>query len=244
MSSHARPGGGWLQDRTGMTEALQLRQPMKTLQHRTISAATADELRRRILDGHFPAGFQLRQDALAEEFGVSRIPIREALVQLEAEGLVRIVPHKGAVVSELSIEEIEELFELRALIEPMLLRRSAPHLTEADYTALTAILDEYSAELRADHVSRWGELNTRFHQLLYRHAGRPRSLALVGTLLQESDRHARMQLTLTGGRERAETEHAELVALCRAGDLRTASALLKAHIDHVGRSLRDALRAR
>ena len=95
------------------------------IRHVTMSAAAADKLRRRILDGTLPAGFQLRQDLLAEELGISRIPIREALVQLEAEGLVRIIPHRGAVVSELSLSEIEELFELRALIEPHLLRRSA-----------------------------------------------------------------------------------------------------------------------
>jgi DNA-binding GntR family transcriptional regulator len=221
-----------------------LRQPLKGLQHRTMSAAAAEELRRRILAGQYPAGFQLRQDALADELGVSRVPLREALLQLEAEGLVRIVPHKGAVVSELSIAEIEELFELRALIEPRLLKRSAPHLTAADYGELRAILDEYGAELRADHVSRWGELNTRFHMLLYRHAERPRSTSLVANLLQECDRHTRMQLSLTGGMERAEAEHAELVSLCAAGNVKAACALLKAHIDHVGRSLSEFLRAR
>ena len=89
----------------------------KSLQHRTISSAVAEELRRRIVDGEFQSGFQLRQDALAAEFGVSRIPVREALMQLEAEGLVKIHPHRGAIVSELSTEEIEELFELRALLE-------------------------------------------------------------------------------------------------------------------------------
>src|SRR5918997_1165848 len=105
----------------------------KSLQHRTISAAVAEELRRRIVDGEFSAGFQLRQDALASEFGVSRIPVREALMQLEAEGLVKIHPHRGAIVSELSTEEVHELFELRALLEPRLLKASAKHLTEADY---------------------------------------------------------------------------------------------------------------
>lgn len=216
----------------------------KGLKHKTMSAATADELRRRILLGEFPAGYQLRQDGLAEEFGVSRIPIREALVQLEAEGLVRIVPHRGAVVSELSIDEIEELFELRALIEPRLLARSAPHLTAADYVRLRAILAEYSAELRAAHVGRWGELNSEFHRLLYRHAERPRSLALVSTLLQECDRHTRLQLSLTGGMERAEAEHAQIVALCAEGRKLEACGLLRKHIGHVGKSLIRFLRAR
>ena len=209
----------------------------KRVKHKTVSAATTDELRRMILEGILPGGHQLRQDVLAEELGVSRIPIREALLQLEAEGLVRSFPHRGAVVSELSIDEIKELFELRVLIEPRLLLRSAPKLTEEDFSKLDAVLSEYSAEMRADHVSRWGELNTEFHLLLYRHAARPRSNALVATLLQECDRHTRIQLALTGGMQRAEAEHAELVELCREGRALQASSLLRRHIKNVEGSL-------
>jgi DNA-binding GntR family transcriptional regulator len=209
----------------------------KGLAHKTMAAATAEELRRRILAGVFPAGAQLRQDALAAEFGMSRIPIREALVQLEAEGLVRILPHRGAVVTELSPEEIAELFELRAQIEPALLRRSAPRLTASDYLELHAILAEYSGELRAQNVNRWGELNTRFHMLLYRHAGRPRSLSIAESLLRSCDLHTRLQLSYTNGQERAEIEHTELVRLCKDVRIDEACKLLRAHIENVGCSL-------
>jgi DNA-binding GntR family transcriptional regulator len=211
----------------------------KSLQHRTISAAVAEELRRRIVDGEFSAGFQLRQDALAAEFGVSRIPVREALMQLEAEGLVKIHPHRGAIVSELSTAEIQELFELRALLEPRLLKASARHLTEADYARLDQILNEYSSELRAKHVKRWGELNSEFHTVLYQHAGQPRALAIVANLLQECDRHTRLQLSLTDGMKRAEVEHAELLHLCKSGKIAAACALLKTHIENVSKSLRQ-----
>lgn len=214
----------------------------KGLRHKTMAAATAEELRRRILDGVFPAGFALRQDALAEEFGVSRIPLREAFVQLEAEGLVKILPHRGAVVSELSIAEFDELFELRVLIEPRLLRRSAPNLTPDDYKRLRDILAEYSSELRLNHVSRWGELNTEFHLHLYRHASRPKSVSFVAGLLQESDRLTRIQLAFTHGMERAEMEHAELVDLCEAQEFAKAAALLKAHIENVRKTLGAFLR--
>jgi DNA-binding GntR family transcriptional regulator len=213
----------------------------KSLQHRTISSAVAGDLRRRIIDGEFKAGFQLRQDALAAEFGVSRIPVREALMQLEAEGLVKILPHRGAIVSELSTEEVQELFELRALLEPRLLRASAPHLTQADHEKLQQILQEYSSELRANHVRRWGELNTEFHMLLYRHAGQPRALSIVANLLQECDRHTRLQLSLTDGMKRAEIEHAELLRLCKSRQIDAACSLLKTHIDDVGKSLRQYL---
>ena len=213
----------------------------KILRHRTVAGAVAEDLRRRIINGDFASGFQLRQDALAAEFGVSRIPVREALMQLEAEGLVKIHPHRGAIVSELSTEEIEELFELRAILEPRLLKASAPRLNEDDYGRLHAILQEFSLALEAQHVSRWGELNTELHMVLYRHAGQPRSLSIVANLLQECDRHTRLQLSLAGKREQAEAEHAELIRLCAAGEVRAACALLKTHIGNAGQSLRDFL---
>ncbi len=174
-----------------------------SLGHRTMALAAADELRRRITNGDYPEGFQLKQDALAEDFGMSRIPIREALVQLESEGFVRILPHRGAQVSELSPAEIRELFELRALLEPRLLRLSAPRLTAEDYETLDAINAEYRAEIRAMHPARWGELNTRLHLHLVSRAEQPRTLAIVTALLQNTDRYTRLQLSLTGTRPHA-----------------------------------------
>lgn len=159
-------------------------------------------------------------------------------MQLEAEGLVKIHPHRGAIVSELSTDEVQELFELRALLEPRLLGASVGHLTPNDYNKLSQILREYSAELRANHVRRWGELNTEFHMLLYGHAKQPRTLAIVANLLQECDRHTRLQLSLTDGMKRAETEHAELLRLCKSGQITDACSLLRTHIENVGKSLR------
>src|SRR5437763_6040134 len=201
--------------------------------HRTMALAAADELRRRILSGEFPEGFQLKQEALAEDFGMSRIPIREALVQLESEGFVKILPHRGALLAELSPAEIGELFELRALLEPRLLRQSAPRLTAHDYAALNRINAEYRAEIRALNPGRWGELNTKLHLHLMSRADQPRTLAIVTALLQNTDRYTRLQLSLTGrGRIQAEKEHITLVRLCRTGNVAGACKLLAAHIQH------------
>src|SRR3982751_2703327 len=100
------------------------------IQRQTTASMAVEALRERILRGDYPEGEPLRQDALAEELGVSRIPVREALRQLEAEGLVTFSPHRGAVVSSLSLDEIDELFELRAAIESDLLRRAIPKMTK------------------------------------------------------------------------------------------------------------------
>ena len=209
-----------------------------------MAVAAADELRRRVLGGVYPGGHQLRQDALAAELGISRIPLREALVQLESEGLVKIQPHRGAIVSEASADEIAELFELRALLEPRLLQHSVPALTEADYRSIEALLRDYDDAMRGDDASRWGELNTAFHLRLYQHARQPRTASIVAVLLRSTDRYTRMQLAFTDGRARAREEHARLVDLCRTGDVRSACALLADHILRAGRSLEDFLRER
>ena len=210
----------------------------------TRAEAAADELRRRILDGVYPGGMQLRQAQLAEELGISRIPFREALVQLEAEGLVTTVPHKGSIVAEVSAEDVEEQFAFRALLEPELLRISAPLLTAADFTRLHQILQQYSAELRSQDASRWGQLNSELHGVLLGRANRPRMLAVAAQLLQSTDRFTRMQLMLTDGRELAEKEHGQIVRLCEAGELDAAAEVLRSHILGAGRGLAAVIQDR
>ncbi|MGH7460513.1 MAG: GntR family transcriptional regulator, partial [Longimicrobiales bacterium] len=106
---------------------------------------TAEALREKILHGDYAEGAPLRQDALAAELGVSRIPVREALRQLEVEGLVTFSPHVGAIVSTLSLDEISELFELRAVLETELLKRALPKLTPEILDRADAVLDAYDA---------------------------------------------------------------------------------------------------
>ena len=187
---------------------------------------------------------QLRQDALAEEFGVSRIPVREALVQLEAEGLVRIQPHKGAVVANLSPDDILELFEFRSLIQPRLLERSAAQLTQQEFGQLDGILEAYSAELRSLQITRWGMLNTQLHTLLYSHAEAPQIEATAQQLLQSCDRFTGMQIHYTDGHQRAEQEHSQIVQLCKKRDIAAAAETLRMHILTAGDELSKHLAGR
>ncbi len=203
------------------------------LKHRTLSAAIVDKLRQAILDGTHLAGTQLRQDALADTYGVSRIPVREALFQLEAEGFVRIVPHKGAIVSELSLDEVNDVFDLRALLEPRMLAESAPRFEEVDFAALDAIQARFEKAIAAGDVGQWGVINAEFHMALYTKARQPRTQSIVAALLQTSDRYTRVQLSNTTAMGIAEQEHAELVRLCRAGRFAEAGAFLVRHIETV-----------
>jgi DNA-binding GntR family transcriptional regulator len=211
------------------------------LGHRTLSAAIVEQLRRDILDGTFPAGEQLRQDALAASFQVSRIPVREALFQLEAEGLVLIEPHKGAIVSAFSLEEIDDVFDLRVLLEPRMLAQSAPLLTKQDFADISALETEFKGAIAARDVAQWGQLNARYHLALYRHARQPRTLAIVTALLQTSDRFTRVQMNRAPALSRAENEHRKLLRLCRDGKVSEACDSLVAHIEKVRSDLHALL---
>jgi DNA-binding GntR family transcriptional regulator len=209
----------------------------------TIVQAAIDELRRRILSGAVRSGEALRQDALAREFGISRIPVREAFRQLSAEGLVTIHPHRGAVVSALSATEIAELFDLRALLEPDLIGRAVPLQTEADFDAAERILNDYAAAIADGDLNAWGELNTEYHLSLYRPANRPQTLELVRMLLANTDRYTRVQLAVAGRTTRAMQEHAEMLALCRKRDAAAAAAFTHDHVLKVKRDLLELLSA-
>ena len=208
----------------------------------TLTGMTADALRERILHGRFPEGEPLRQDAIAEELGVSRIPVREALRQLEAEGLVTFNPHRGAVVSTLSLSEIEELFQLRATIELDLLDRALPRIGSEDIARAKEILDAYETALRKGDVASWGEMNWQFHATLFAPADRPFTLGVAQKLHQQSDRYARMQLALTHGELRANAEHRAILAAVRKKNAARAGDLLREHILGAGRALCDFLR--
>jgi DNA-binding GntR family transcriptional regulator len=208
----------------------------------SLTSAVADKLRDQIIRGEIPEGAQLRQDAIANKYQVSRIPVREALRQLDAEGLIAIVPNRGAIVPALSPNDIEELFSIRALLEPEVLKLSIPHLRESDFSEAEAVLAEYVSELRRDdHVSVWGRLNWQFHSILYSRADQPRFMAIIRNVNNSGERYTRLQLYLTHGIERANDEHHQILDLCRRRDVSAACQLLRLHIQNAGESLKLAL---
>lgn len=202
-----------------------------TLVYKTRTQLVVETIREKILCGEIKAGQPLRQAALADELNVSRIPVREALLQLEAEGLVSFEAHKGATATELNIEQVDELFELRAMLEAELLKASIPNLTDSDFLEAKIILAELDNTLGKENAAnKWSELNSRYHNCLYSGANRPQTKDLVNTLTKNADRYIRMHLLWAGGISKAESEHNDLLCLCQAGELEKASELLKQHI--------------
>ena len=199
-----------------------------------------EALREGIVEGALHDGETLRQDHIAGLFNVSRIPVREALARLEEQGLVTTQRHKGAVVSSLSLEEITEMFEFRALIEGEVIRQSVRNVTDATLAEARAYADSFAAE---PDSGRWGALNHQFHYTLYRDCGRPYHLQVVAKALDKIGRYLRAQLVLTRGIDRARTEHEGILRAAMARDADAAADLTRAHILGASRSLIAFLQA-
>jgi DNA-binding GntR family transcriptional regulator len=196
---------------------------------RTTSDLIADALRQAIQQGQLRAGQVIRQEELAAQFQVSRIPVREALQQLEAEGLVSIPPNRRAVVTALTADEVREVYDLRALIEGDLLRRSVPLLTPHHLqraTMLCAALD------REVDVARQGGLNHEFHRVLIEPAGRSRQLAIVENLRNLVERFQYMQQSLLTHTADFQRDHWAILETCQHGDAEGAHRALQAHLSH------------
>ena len=211
---------------------------------KTVTSSVVDVLREKIISHEIEAGTPLRQNALADELNVSRIPVREALLQLEAEGLVVFSPHRGAVATRVSVDEVNELFGLRAILECDVLGYALARITDEDLEKSQLILREFDELLKpgAD-IHPWGALNWKFHRSLYLPSGRKRTLGLIRQLHTNCDRYLRMQIQLIADYSRAEEEHHELLRLCWARDKRGAKNLLKSHILTTGRGLVRAFKA-
>jgi len=206
----------------------------------SLAAAVVERLRDQILNGELREGEQLRQDAIATEFQISRIPVREALSHLAAEGLITIVANRGAVVSALAPEEIEQLFETRAVLECYMLRCAVPNFTDADFLKAERILKQYEDSLAKDSdIKNWGEWNWSFHSVLYAPANRPSMLSFIKTLNNNCDRYTRLHLLFTRELHLAGKAHQDLLDACRSRNPDTAALVLWKHITDAGSYLRE-----
>lgn len=199
----------------------------------------SDQLRKAILAGAIAPGAQLRQDELAERYGTSRIPVREALRQLEAEGLVTIQPNRGAIVTSLSLDEVLEMLEIRIALECRALRLSIPNMVEEDLERAAELLRTYDNEPLPE---KWGEMNWSFHRALYAPCDLPKLITMIEANYGQVGRFTRLQVSLAAGKEKPQSEHYALLETCRRGDVRKAVSMLEEHILHTQKSLMAAAR--
>jgi DNA-binding GntR family transcriptional regulator len=187
-----------------------------------------ETLRSAILDGRLPCGTALRQQDLADLFGVSRMPVREALRQLEAQSLLHVVAHKGAVVAPLVEGDAAETYALRILLESEALRLSIPLLDDEDFAEAERYIDDL--ETQTDYAE-IGRLNRLFHMTLYRKAPNRRLLSLVEGGLWEEERFLRFNLEAMGLGKLSQEDHRDLLRAAQARDIALTVTKLQNHLN-------------
>ncbi|KYC38949.1 hypothetical protein WA1_33655 [Scytonema hofmannii PCC 7110] len=200
----------------------------------TTPTLIAEVLRGAIESGELEPGQPLRQEELATRFKVSRIPVRDALKQLETEGLVVIYPNRGAFVADLNPKEILEVYEIRILLEVDALRRALPKLSPLILDRAEAILEQMERE--ANPVQ-WSELDDTFHTALYLPAERPKLLELIGQQRTVVNRFYFLNQPLAGSIKQCHLEHRQLLEACRQGNFDNARAALESHLESAAQTV-------
>jgi DNA-binding GntR family transcriptional regulator len=213
-------------------EARIIYKTMTTAKSDTIAAQISRTLADRILAGEIDAGAKLRQDHIAEEFGASHVPVREAFRRLESQGLVVSEPRRGVRVAGFSFEEVREVAEMRAALEALALRNAVPHMTKA---ILDQAEEANKAGDRARDVQTWEKANRSFHRIILTPCGMPRLLKAIDDLHTASAR-----FLFSGWRAEWEAptdrDHRAILDALRAGQTEMAATVLTRHVQTIGQN--------
>jgi DNA-binding GntR family transcriptional regulator len=197
---------------------------------RLLSARIADEIRIAVLRGEMRPGMRIRQELLAAKFGASRIPVREALKQLENEGLVVLAPNRGAWIADVNSEESIEVYKIREVVEPLAIVESVPYLTDADIVALDAMIDKLE---RVSTLEEYLQLDREFHLRTYSRARMPQLRAMVERFWN-STQHFRRQFVketfAKNGLPFSDPQHLLLMDMIRTRDAEGAGSMVHLHI--------------
>ena len=193
-------------------------------------------IRTAVLRGKFRPGERLMEEQLARELGTSRTPVREALRKLEVEKLVSYHPHKGVIISEVCVQELHDLYEIRVQVEAIIAKRAARNATAEDISLLNSLLDKAESpattEETADHME-------KFNDALAQISACPTIIALARQLRETLIRIMASTYSMPKRTSSAQTEHREIVAAITKGDSRLAQRLTVQHIRNAAKELKN-----
>lgn len=205
--------------------------------HQTLREKILENIRDAILKGTLKAGERVSEPDLAERYGISRTPIREAFRQLESEGYLTVVPRKGAVVTALSERDVEEFYSIKSILEGYAARLAAENLTDKDIEKLEAINDRLAKLATAGDVKTFFRVHNEFHEHFIRASGNEKLLELIQQLLKKFDRLRIASLSLPGRMEISVQEHIKIIDAFREHDGDTADRLVRKNAAYGGQVL-------
>lgn len=227
----------WLIATAGMGEKMAESKTVK----KTVSATQGAyvELKRRIFEGSLPEGAPIRQDEIAAQLGVSKIPVREALMRLQSEGLVRFTPNVGAVVATLTVMDYIEMLDMRLALECRALELAVANMVSVDIARARELLAAYHPAMTDEE---WSDLNAQFHATLYAPANRPRLIATIQSVQEHMGRLLRLRVIMAAEHDRSHEEHVKILEACERRNVKEAVRELRKHIEQTQREVRGDFR--
>lgn len=215
--------------------------PVNAIRPPTAQQFVLDQVRRMIITGDLRPGVPIRQTALSEQLGVSRVPLREALKILEGEGQVSYHPHRGYCVAELSIADLVEIYRIRRLLESEAARVAVDRIGKEDMRRIVEAQRDIEAAAEAEDVRLMTAANRRFHFALLEASGMPHLVRLIRLMWDATDAYRVVYVEDTGNRRRVEREHRAIIRALKAKDADRLVALLDDHREHTVRALQKLL---
>jgi DNA-binding GntR family transcriptional regulator len=210
-----------------------------SIRRETLETQVYQVLRKAILEGQLAAGERLVQDEVATKLGTSRIPVRDALKRLEVEGLVTADERGSYSVSLFGVEDLEEIYNLRALLEPYAAAKAIPKLTASELGALERLVQEMAQAAATQDLERYVQLNQDFHIMLYEATKEHRLVRMIKSLW--SGLPPLVFLIVPGQLDHSEEEHKALLQAVKEGNVGAVEDTLRMHIQNAGQSLKAQL---
>lgn len=211
--------------------------PIRLDNYKPLRELVFESLREAIISGQLRPGERMMEIQLAEEMGVSRTPVREAIRKLELEGLVVMIPRKGAYVAGLSMKDIADVFEIRGALEGLAAQLAAERITENELEEMERYLVKISEEIEIGDINRVVETDTDFHTLLYKASRNNRLVQIISNLREQIQRFRTTSLSYPGRMKIALEEHRKIVEAISARDVELARNLAQEHIENAENSM-------
>lgn len=214
-----------------------MKKPME--KHLTLREKILENIRDNIISGALKAGSRVSEPELAERYGISRTPIREAFRQLESEGYLTVIPRRGAVVSEFSQKDVEEFYAIKSILEGYAARRACEKLTEKELDRLQSINDRLAELAGNNDIKTFFKIHSDFHDLFIRAADNEKLRELITSVVTRFQRLRLMSLSLPGRMRISVQEHEKIIEAFRNKDAETAEMLVRKNAEYGGRVLMD-----
>ncbi|WP_371376342.1 GntR family transcriptional regulator [Sporomusa aerivorans] len=218
--------------------------PIKLDSYKPLREVVAETLREAIVNGTLNPGERLMEIQLAEELGVSRTPVREAIRKLELEGFVVMLPRRGTYVADLSIKDINEVFEIRTALDVLAAGLAVERITEDELEQLERLLVEIGELLDTDDTDKIVEVDSQFHDVLYRASRNDRLVGIINNLREQFTRFRSISIQYPGRMQKSVEEHRRLVEAIASRDTDLAQQIAREHMENSEQTLLQDLNER